>query len=49
MDTFNKFNFISYFLIIIPLSVCLCFYVGEYHGYDDHGWFFTLKMKKGLG
>ena len=49
MDIFNKFNFVTYFLIIIPLSIVLCFYVGEYNGYIDHDGHHTIKKQKGLG
>jgi len=49
MDIFSKFNFISYFLIIIPLSIVLVFSCGEYNGYEDHGWFYTVEKKKGFG
>lgn len=50
MDIFNKFNFVTYFIIIIPLSCVLSFKVGKYNGYTKHGWFFTEnKDKDGLG
>ena len=49
MDIFNKFNFISYFLIIVPLSIVLTFYVGKFNAHVDHGWFHTIVKKDGLG
>jgi len=49
MDIFNKFNFISYFIIIIPLSIVLSFYVGKFNAHVDHGWFHSIEKKKGLG
>ena len=36
MTTFSKFNFITYFIIIVPLSVLLSFYVGGHESEKHH-------------
>ena len=45
MEMFSKFNFVTYFIIICPVTVLLAFYVGEHESFHND----KLTSSKGYG
>ena len=47
MNIFNKLNFVTYFIIIIPLTIVFSFYTGEHNHWIPGKT--VLNIQKGLG